>query len=354
MIGYILLIGLLLLSKNIKNKHYQLIYMFVVISIFSGLRYGIGYDYYSYLECCTRGSYRGERFELIPQYLVQLSQSTFPYLFFILTSIFISFFYYKGIRQSGSDYYFETFFYLCFPLLFYDQLGIIRQGVASSIVFYAISLNIGDNYNKRTIIRQIVLIILAFFCHRSALIALLILFPWHKVPRLYLFAMFLVSFYAGIILTPLVEAIASTGIVDFSDTERALDALLEEQAGSEHMRQYMIYLIAMASLLLYNKIVKIDKKYTYYIAIVVIGASMYALFSANSSLAKRACMLFFSTSIFVVPQMFKIYTKSRYLYLSVFIALFSFQIYLGSNNRRIQDSSNTSVSYPYRTFIERL
>jgi hypothetical protein len=51
MTGYILLIGLLLLSKNIKNKRYQLIFMFVVISIFSGLRYGIGYDYYSYLDC---------------------------------------------------------------------------------------------------------------------------------------------------------------------------------------------------------------------------------------------------------------------------------------------------------------
>ncbi len=328
--------------------------MFVVISIFSGLRYGIGYDYYSYLEYCTKGSYKGERLELIPLYLVQLSRSTFPYLFFILTSIFISFFYYKGIRNSGSDYFLETFFYLCFPLLFYDQLGIIRQGMASSIVFYAISLNAGDNYNKRTVIRQAVLIILAFYCHRSALIALLILFPWHKVPRLCLFVMFLVSFYAGNILIPLVQTIASIGIVDSSDTEKALDALLEEQTGSEHMRQYMIYIIALVSLILYNKIVKMNKKYSYYIAIVVTGASMYALFSANSSLAKRACMLFFSASIFVVPRMFKIYTKSRYLYLSVFIALFSFQIYLGSNNRRIQDTLKTSVSYPYRTFIDRL
>lgn len=351
MIGYVLLLSLILGASFIKKKHYQLIFVFSVIAIFSGIRYGIGYDYFSYLSCCIRGSYRGFRFELIPLQMVLLSRLSFPFLFFLLTSFFIAFFYYKGIRKAGDDYILETIFYVCFPLLFYDQMGIIRQGMATAVVFYAISLQDDSmEYKKKTLFTRILLLFVAVLCHQSAIIAMLILFPWGKIPSKMLWIMFISSFFLGFIVAPIVETMFATELFDSIDEEKAM-AYLEAGGEDSHIRQYMLYGIAVFSLLKYEKLIKKDNRNAYFIAILVLGASLYALFPGSSSLSKRVCMFFFSSAILVVPQIVKTYKISREIFIFVMICLFSFQVYLGSRIHRLEDIDGGTVSYPYRTYI---
>lgn len=349
MIGYIVFFGsLFLIQIQIKSESKKLILFFLIVTLFSAIRYGIGYDYFSYLECCFPGSNRGELFEPIPRFFVHLSQEIFPFLFFILSSIFISFFYFLAIRNEGQDHYLEVLFYICFPFLFFNQLGIVRQAMASSVIFYAITLK---SDNRLGVVVKLLLILLAWECHHSAIVSLLILFPWQRVSPKYLWAMFLASFFLGVTMTEYANQFALSGFLDEDTSERALKYLNREGQTEGNIIKYLIYLIALFSLLFYKKLVRFNKRNAYYVGLLVVGASFFALFDYNVSLAKRFCMFFFSTAIFIVPQIFKIQKVPNYLYVSICILLFSVNIYVSSSNVRFEDREGESVSFPYRTYI---
>lgn len=345
----------------LENKKKALKLMFLVISIFSGLRYGIGYDYYAYLWCCSPYSEGGERFELIPRCIVHMSQMTFPYMFFILTTIFISCFYYMGIKEGGGnyDYTLAVLFYLGFPFLFFNQLGIVRQGMASSIIFFAIVLRYSKYEGYYLVVMRILLLLIAFLCHKSAIISVFILFPWERVPQKILWIMFLSCMLAGNLITPFLASIMSSDfwvdsdIMEEADSEKAIRYLYKEAHGEGKMIKWLIYLIGLLSLSLYDRLIKRDEKNAYYIGVLVLGISLYALFSYNSTLSKRFCMFFFSASIFIVPQIAQLFKLSKGFYTSMCALLFILQVYIGSSNVRPQDSHGSSVSYPYRTYIDK-
>ena len=354
MLGYLLLFISLTGAYFIKDKKGQLLIMFIILTLFSGLRYGIGYDYYSYLDTCIDGSYRYERFEFIPQQFVMLSQKTFPYLFFVLSSVFIMFFYYMGIRKGGRDYYNEAIFYICFPFLFFNQLGIIRQAMASAVVFYAMTFPYDVGLLSIKQYKRLLLIGLAFLCHHSALVAVLILFPWYKLNKYMLWMVFIISFFAGVVLIPFFETLLTSGFFGEELAERALRYIEEETAGEGKIMKYLIYLVAIMSLILYDRLVKTNSHNAYYIGLVVFGAALYAMFVFNSTMAKRFSIFFFSAAIFVVPQIVKVLRVKRLIYVSAMIILFVVQIYISSFNIRLEDTNGSSVSYPYQTFLEKL
>ena len=345
MFGYAALIGSLFALSYMENKERMLKLMFLIIIIFSAFRYGIGYDYYSYLTKATSLNVSIDDMELIPRLMLLLSRETIPFLFFFLSSIFISFFYYKGIKCYGINYLPSVIFYVCFPFLFMDQLGIIRQGMAASVVFYAIML--GDD--KR--ILKILLILLAVLCHGSAIAGFLIFIPWEKFTNKQLWPMFAVSFFVGTVVVALVFYLLT--VVSLGDTisARAEGYFSEISKGEGNLLQFLIYAIAILCLMYYNQLVEVDPRNSYFIGLVVLGASLYALFSFNDSLAKRFCMFFFSTSIIVVPHIVLVMRIPSRIYYSLCILLFSMLIYVGSHNYREQDQAGYSVTYPYRTIF---
>ena len=349
MVGYIVFFCLFFaIHYWVKDKKKLLLCIFVVITLFSAIRYGIGYDYYTYLECCMPGSYRGEHFEPIPFFFVELSQEYFPFLFFILSSVFISFFYYLAIRNEGRDYSLEILFYICFPFLFFNQLGIVRQAMASSVVFYALTLN--GNY-RIVILKRLLLIFIAYCCHHSAVVALLMLIPWQRVPRSFLWLMLIASFFLGLITTSFANQIAESGFLDEDSSERALKYLNSSGQTEGNIIKYLIYIVTIVSLFFYKKLTEINKRNAYYIGLLVLGASLFSLFDYNVSIAKRSCMFFFSVSIFIVPQVAKTMKISNSLYICICLLLLVANIYVGSFNVRDEDRDGESVTYPYRTYI---
>lgn len=342
--GYVLLFLSILLTRIIKNDKQRLVACFVIITVFSGIRYGIGYDYYGYLETCIIDS--SVKWEPIPSLFVEASKATVPFLFFILSSIFISFFYWWGIEKSNSDYMVELFFYLSFPFLFLDQLGIIRQGMATAAVFCAIS-----SHNE-SILKRILLIAIAFFCHRSALIAVLILLPWNKLPPRYLWIMFISCFIFGSILVPLIGAILNLGFLDESMQSKGVGYLESVRKDEGRYIRLLIYLITIVSLTQYKRMVKINISNGYFLGLLVLGASLCALFSFNSTLSKRTCLFFFSSSILLIPYLRQLLRINRSIYYFLCIMLFSLTIFIGSRNTRFEDDPGCSVTYPYRTIFD--
>ena len=344
MVGYVLLFLLIILTRIIRNEKRRLLACFLVITVFSGIRYGIGYDYYGYLEACIIDS--SVKWEPIPTIFVEASKATIPFFFFILSSIFISFFYWKGIEKSNSDYMIELFFYLSFPFLFLDQLGIVRQGMATAAVFCAISSH-DDN-----ILKRILLIVIAFSCHRSALIAVLILLPWNKMPPRYLWIMFITCFLFGSILLPLISTILNFGFLDESMQSKGVGYLETAKKDEGRFIRLLIYLITIVSLSQYKRLVKINFSNGYYLGLLVLGASLCALFSFNSTLSKRTCMFFFSSSILLIPYLRQLLRVNRSVYYILCIMLFSLTVFIGSRNTRSEDDQGCSVTYPYRTIFD--
>lgn len=343
--GYILFILLLLLSSQIKNKRYQLIMMFLVITVFSAIRYGIGFDYYTYLAE-SFGMKSNSSTELIPRLIENWSSQTVPFFFFIITSIFVSLFYYCGIKHAGQDYLMEVFFYVTFPFLFMNQLGVIRQGMATSLLFCAIALRDTKLYLR------LLLLVIAFFCHQSAIVGFFIFIPFEKISNKILWGVLAVGFVSASVLVPIIQTIVGYGFLGESGTQKAMNYLGEEGLSEGKFIKYLVYFIGFIVLVNYKKLVKYDSKNAYYIGLIVFGVSLYALFSFNISLGKRLGMFFFSPAIFVVPQLVKVMKIPRSVYLVLCVILFSLTIYVGSGNVRDEDPPGCSVTYPYRTIFD--
>ena len=344
MTGYFVLFTLIFLCSLMKKRERMLKIMFVIIAFFSSIRFGIGYDYYSYLDLATNDSFAATKLELVPRLMASASRASIPFLFFVLSSLFISLFYYLGLRKYDGDYLPAVIFYLCFPFLFMDQLGIIRQGMAASVVFYAFSLD------QSKVVQRCLLIVLAFFCHSSAIVGLLILVPWNKMTPERLWVLLVSSFFIGTIIVRLILSILAMISIDGVNS-RAEGYLGNESGGEGRLIQYLIYLIAIFCISYYNLIISYSSRNAYFVSLVVLGASLFALFSFNDTVAKRLCMFFFSATIFVVPYLVRAMGLSLRIFYILCILLFSMLIFVGRNNSRLEDPAGYSVTYPYRTIF---
>ena len=101
MLGYIIFIfSLFYINSKVTNKKTRLTLLFFVLFIFSAIRYGIGYDYYSYYEVVDVDSYQLLSWQPIPMILGKVSAYTNTYYFFFLTSLFICIFLYLSFKYS--------------------------------------------------------------------------------------------------------------------------------------------------------------------------------------------------------------------------------------------------------------
>jgi len=182
-------------------------------------------------------------------------------------------------------------------------------------------------------------------------VGVLILMSWGKVSKRILWLMFLVSFVFGSVLLPVVMSVVGTGILGADTTDLAMAYLQDDSVIEGRLLKYFIYFLNILVLVNYDKLIKRDKDFAYYIGLMCLGASLLSIFSFQSTLALRFCMFFFSVSIFLIPQLFRVLKINRLYYIS-FVLLFIMQIYIGSKTVRDQDNAGYSRTYPYRTIFE--
>ncbi len=118
--------------------------------------------------------------------------------------------------------------------------------------------------------------------------------------------------------------------------------------------KYLVYFIAMLSLIKYDVIVKNHEKYKYYIALVCVGAVFQSVLFASPHAALRICTFFFQASILYIPNLFRAFKVKMAIGYPIFIALFVFFIYIQHTTTlqsRQQDKPGYSSYYPYRTYI---
>lgn len=349
MFGYIIFFISIFSAFRINNLQKKIHLFFFITVLFSSLRYGIGYDYYGYWnDAANMNDFILSRYELIPKLFLQFAYWIgIPEFFFLLSSVFIGYFFSQGLKVSKytND---SMMFYICFPLLFMDHLGIIRQGMATAVIFYAIT------GLKGKFIKQFLFICIACLCHKSAFAAFFLMLPLQKINRTILCFLFLSSFVIGDLIVML-----------FSDLVQSLPALLSSKY-NEYIEQnellegqkikYVLYVITLFFLIFYEKIISLSEDNRYYIASLVLGCCIYIVFiNINPSIAKRIAMFYFSTSIILVPYIRKILKIPSNIYKVCLLLLLSASIFISTQSvsSRIEDKGIYNHQYPYRTIFQK-
>jgi len=152
-------------SQNLKiRKFYNLFFLMFIILLF-GLRYDVGKDYMSYYERVIN-SFENINLEAFFKGIYFLSEENiFPlYFLFILSFGITTYLIFKGIKKYSDNEAISFSIYFFGPFFLFSLSG-IRQAIAASIFFIAITFIL----KKKFTYFLITLILTSYFFHFSAI-----------------------------------------------------------------------------------------------------------------------------------------------------------------------------------------
>lgn len=346
MLGYPLFFLLFLLFSIIRNRKSSLLWLFFLLFIFSAIRYKIGYDYVGYLDVIHDNHdpdyfSRFEELEPFSKFLIVISTRYYEYLFFIISSFITVYAFWYGIKMESTKPKISLLLYACLPFFMVLNFTIVRNGLAYALVFLALTTFRESKY------KQLILIFIAYMFHQSAALALIILLPWSKINRVkYLWIMFISAFFVLNIVHILMTYLPALYI--FQRFDYYMSDNVEHPGGTFML--YLVYGINILFLIKYETLVKLNAKYKYYIPLICLGASIYAVFEIYYDVALRFCVYFYSILLIALPDLFKIYKIKNLAICFGCICLFVFYI-INMHAATVDKRTNISPVYPYRTIF---
>ena len=335
-----------LCQKYKKNKLIKNILFFVSILIpttILGMRYYVGTDYENYLLMY-------ERYKELPFSEVLNSSSEIlnviickiiyiihdnRYLFILVYALLTVTIAFKAILKFDSkNTFLMTFMYLC--LFFPNAINIMRQALAISVILYAYS------FLKTNIKKSYILCIIAACIHISALIVLPGLIIYNKIKDIKLRNIVLIGFYIvfvsiiylGLIIFPsnFVLFEKFLGYIDSSNssTDIGLGVLLLNLP------------VLIISIFFYKNTNKLERDYSFYIILYVIGIILAYLGYLNIYL-NRFSLYFSIIQILLIPKALEIFKDTLFRRFLVFI----FVIIIGAQFINTYYIGESSEIFPY-------
>lgn len=298
-IPYLLLLGLLMINMKINSKASNNL-CFLVLFVFSAIRYDVGYDYMMYLDI-LRYEPDYDRFEFLEYLLQRFAAQTYIPIFFIVNSFITVYFAKWAIEKLSVNVSISLLAFFCLPLLYTHSLSIIRFWSGVSVLFYATTFI----YEKKWI-HFAVFYIISYFLHGSMAVGILFIpLVLFEISRIANIILLILSFIGGeFVLNRLLgSSLADYGILGerlnyyakIGDTESAMTKI-----------PYLYLAIDILFLILWtrnkNKSSAVLHKY---ITIFNIGVSILFLFSFDNTLNSRLCRPFLIYIILVVPLILK-------------------------------------------------
>lgn len=298
-IPYLLLLGLLMINMKINSKASNNL-CFLVLFVFSAIRYDVGYDYMMYLDI-LRYEPDYDRFEFLEYLLQRFAAQTYIPIFFIVNSFITVYFAKWAIEKLSVNVSISLLAFFCLPLLYTHSLSIIRFWSGVSVLFYATTFI----YEKKWI-HFAVFYIISYFLHGSMVVGILFIpLVLFEISRIANIILLILSFIGGeFVLNRLLgSSLADYGILGerlnyyakIGDTESAMTKI-----------PYLYLAIDILFLILWtrnkNKSSAVLHKY---ITIFNIGVSILFLFSFDNTLNSRLCRPFLIYIILVVPLILK-------------------------------------------------
>lgn len=332
-------------NKNYKPNNAYLIY--IILFVFSAIRYGIGYDYFAYRDFIELEAkdYVYERMEPLSLLFVNTAKSIkSTYLYFAFYSLIILYPIYYVSKHESRIPALSMLLFILYPSFFLDSMGIIRNAVAFSMIFMSYHF-----IKRKKILTGIIFIILSILNHNSGYIGLLILlFNFvHFSRKTYIIAL-IASFIIGDNMLNILSTVSSTNPI-FNAAYNYL-FLYPKEVGS---MKYLILLIGIFVYMNWSRILKINPQNIILLNYVGIGVCLFFLFIKDDTLSFRLSNFFLLFLLLLVPEYInshKVYAKKRVLTTFFFLSLFCFSFYI--NIVGYLDKKTERMNYlPYQTIF---
>lgn len=345
MIVYVIIITLSIIfamgaekSRESKKKFYFFWGIsFILLFLFSGVRYKVGYDYeYTYLP----GYYHivngyESRFEIIFVWLNKLVYHIFNNVdwLFIISSFITLYLVYKTIRKYSDNVTLSILmlFVTRFYLYSFTQ---VRQYIAIAIFIYAIKYIVNKDLK-----RYLLCILIAIGFHKTAIIYLPIYFIGNlKLSR----SKYILAIMSSIILNPIIQKIYYIfGTYLYS-------GYIEKGYGIANSSIVMIattIIITSICIFYYNKII-VEEKNKVWLNIHLV-LCILAITIGNINESYRIVGMFMYASILLIPSCYKVATKNQKL----IIALVLIGTAIMASYLMLTYGSGTML--PYRTIFNK-
>lgn len=188
MTAYTLLYGQILLSTLLSavdkrlNKWLILITAFSLV-LFSGIRYGVGIDFFSYFEYLQdvrlgNITYVEPGFLLLEKAVLAVGGR--EQLLFFTTAFLITYFTMKYIRYFSAMPILSCYLYMSMPIFYLASFNGIRQFLATALFAYSIRFLV-----ERSLTRYLTVMTLAATFHVTAVLMIPLYFVMHKDLKIY-------------------------------------------------------------------------------------------------------------------------------------------------------------------------
>ena len=297
------------LSKKQKDSLF-LILSFITIMFLTATRdYSTGTDTKMYVRTFIRfsqnkwnstifGGYYEPLYAILNILLSYISIN--PRILIVVTSIFISYSFYKFIKDNSENYLLSVIMFICL-LFFYGSMNTIRQYIAISILLFGFKF-----VKDKKIIPYFIIVVIAYLFHSSALIGILI-YPMYnmKYSHYRVLTIFAVAVLANIFVSNLINSIYNLiGRVNYYDY----------RVGQENIANliYMLVYLAMYLFGLFEirKNKSTNEKNSFYLYTFVLS-SAFSLIAMNMNVLARATTYFNIFSIVCLPNIIVENVKNR-------------------------------------------
>ncbi len=351
---YIILLFILLLInyKRISDAR-KLKYMFLTILIFACIRYGIGFDYFTYKIIIEDIGidYQLLRFSFLSRVLVLIARDTYFQVFFILGSLLTIAPVYYVCKKISINPVMSFWVYVLNPLFFLDGMGIVRNAIAFSFILLSVYFFIeSKTKGKQYIFLSAGCIVAGFFFHNAAFVGIFV-YPIYflsskRLSNISLYIVSIILSIAGSIY--IVKFLGSYGFF-----ERAFIYATEKEHTGGGTMTYIINGMGIVFLLLWNSISKHGALAQYWLKLNNVGVCLWnILLPLDVILAERVATFYLLFSILLVPYVAKTYSSKSVItqaiypfFLLFFISSFALSIMGHLKNR--EDMANL----PYQTIF---
>lgn len=349
---YIFILFIICLFSNIPKTNEQkklCIFSFILLSLFSGLSYDVGWDYITYRYDIISGNI--ERYEFLERELMRISENI-PQLFFIINHTIIVGLTMWIIYRYSTNKLLSIIAFICFPYQFLFGLSTIRAALMVAVVFSGYMYFL---YEKNNPLLFILTLIIGFFIHQAALGGILLLCVHYlKLGWWSNLAIIIVSFFASFIKINL-NVDFLNGISVFEGVSSKLEYYTNNsEYGGGQMIHYCFLILSILGIIFYKKIEQSNVA-KISLTMVSVGYFIAALFQQSPVLASRFSRFFYVFNILLIP--YYVYALPRVLQkvakmvlLCTLTALLLYQ--LSIHNYNGVDFGRVSTYWPYKTIME--
>ena len=333
-------------GRGPKEKRLKFLLGFVLI--FAAIRYGIGYDYFSYKYIIEGNGqdYELERWEMLPRYLALFCGKTHYQLFFAISSFLTIYPVYYVSKKLSVDPLKSFFVYLMFPLFFLDGLGVMRNAVA-----YSFALLMFYNINRKKYLYSLLCLLFAVGFHISAVVAILLYPLYFLFHKKYLnIVLYLSSFVLSISIVPILESFLPYNFL----LDKVMSNVDKGITTTGGLLFYVVNGIAIFHLLYWERISSISSNNKIYLTLVNVGVFLWNVFlGLDPTTAQRLSLFFLLFIVLLVPSYISISLRNkRFINSSVnvlFVSLFVSSLVL--NLYAYYEKGRNMSNIPYQVFF---